>query len=238
MVNKMEINNSTPISVFGRDSIDFYKQILDHVPAIVYINTFTEQRNPFSLINIWSNRFTQEFVGYSQKEIHELGFSFFEKVIHPEDLAITTLSKVLDVSVEQPPEIVYTLLQRLKPKGKHEYVWLYGHGIQIESFGDGCPKTLLSSLSEITTQMHAENQLVVALKEINRLNNKMRCQSLTKREKEVLVCIASGLTDLQISRKLFISFATAKTHRNRIIKKLKVRNTACLVAFAMECGLC
>jgi hypothetical protein len=73
----MEINNSTPISVFGRDSIDFYKQILDHVPAIVYINTFTEQGNPFSLINIWSNRFTQEFVGYSQKEIHELGFSFF-----------------------------------------------------------------------------------------------------------------------------------------------------------------
>jgi DNA-binding CsgD family transcriptional regulator len=86
--------------------------------------------------------------------------------------------------------------------------------------------------------MHTENQLVIALNEINRLRNKMRCQSLTKREKEVLACIAKGLTDQEISEKLFISFATAKTHRNKIIRKLKVKNSACLAAFAMECGLC
>jgi len=234
----MEIDNSTQKSVLLQDSIDFYEQILDQIPAIVYINTYTEKGNPYSLVNVWSNRFAKEFTGYSQEEVEKLGFSFFKEVLHPEDLEIITSSKVLDISVAQPPEIVYTFLQRLKAKGKHEYVWMYGHGIQIETYEGGFPKTFLSSLSEITNQMHTDNQLVIALKEINRLRNKMRCESLTKREKEVLTCIAQGLTDHQIAEKLFISFATAKTHRNRIIKKLKMKNTACLAAFAMECGLC
>jgi len=168
----------------------------------------------------------------------ELGFSFFEDVLHPDDLEIITSSKVWNGSTSTSSEIIYTLLHRLRPKGKNEYIWVYGHGLQTEAYKGGFPKTLLSILVEITDQMHTENQLVVALKEINRLKNEMRCKSLTKREREVLAYIATGLTDLQISEKLFISFATAKTHRNRIIKKLKVKNTACLAALAMECGLC
>jgi len=234
----MEIDSLIPKSILLHDSIDFYKQILDHIPAIVYINTFTEQGNPYSLVNIWSNRFAREFIGYSQKEIEELGFSFFMEVLHPDDLEIITSTKVLDVSVAQAPGTIYTVLKRLKPKGKKEYTWMYGNGVQIEAYEGGFPKTLLSAVVEITHQMHTENQLIIALKEINRLKNKMRCQSLTKREKEVLAYIANGLTDIQISEKLYISFATAKTHRNRIIKKLRVKNSACMAAFAMECGLC
>ena len=234
----MEIDRSTQKSVFLNDSIDFYKHILDYIPAIVYINTFTEQGNPYSLVNIWSNRFAQQFIGYSQEEMVELGFSFFEDVLHPDDLEIITSSKVWEGSINNSSEIIYTLLHRLRSKGKNDYTWVYGHGLQTEAYNGGFPKTLLSILVEITDQMHTENQLVVALKEINRLKNEMRCKSLTKREKEVLSYIASGLTDLQISEKLYISFATAKTHRNRIIKKLKVKNTACLAALAMECGLC
>ena len=223
--------------VLLQETINFYEQILDYIPALIFINTFTEQGNPCSLINKWSNRTAKEFIRYSQKEIDELGFSFFQEVLHPDDLEIITSSNVLDISVAQQPEIVYTGLLRLKPKGKNEYIWVYGKGVQIEAFEGGLPKTFLSSVVEITNQMHTENQLVLALKEIYRLKNAIRCQSLTKRENEVLTSIAKGLTDVQISEKLFISFSTAKTHRNNIIKKLKVKNTACLAAFAMECGL-
>ena len=190
------------------------------------------------MVNIWSNRFAQKFIGYSQEEMVELGFSFFEEVLHPDDLEIITSSKVWDGSITTSSEIVYTLLHRLRSKGKNEYTWVYGNGLQIEAYDGGFPKTLLITLIEITDQMHTENQLIIALREINRLKNEMRCKSLTKREKEVLSYIAPDLTDLQISEKLYISFATAKTHRNKIIKKLKVKNTACLAALAMECGLC
>jgi len=43
----------------------------------------------------------------------------------------------------------------------------------------------------------------------------------TKREKDVLSLIASGLTSEMIATHLFISVDTVKTHRKNIIKKAK-----------------
>lgn len=57
---------------------------------------------------------------------------------------------------------------------------------------------------------------------------------LTKREKEVLVHIAEGLTNAQIAEKLFISIDTVESHRKNLHAKLNVKNTAMLVRFAIE----
>lgn len=57
---------------------------------------------------------------------------------------------------------------------------------------------------------------------------------LTKREKEILSHIASGLTNPEIAEKLFLSPATIKTHRKNIMRKLDVNNTASLVKYALE----
>ncbi len=57
---------------------------------------------------------------------------------------------------------------------------------------------------------------------------------LTKREKEVLIHIAEGLTNPQIAEKLFISIDTVDTHRKNLHAKLNVKNTAMLIRFAVE----
>lgn len=54
-------------------------------------------------------------------------------------------------------------------------------------------------------------------------------EKLSDREKEVLECIASGLTTQEIGDKLFISKNTVETHRKNLLYKLKARNTAELV---------
>jgi DNA-binding NarL/FixJ family response regulator len=54
-------------------------------------------------------------------------------------------------------------------------------------------------------------------------------EKLSDREKEVLDCIASGLTTHEIGEKLFISKNTVETHRKNLLYKLKARNTAELV---------
>lgn len=61
--------------------------------------------------------------------------------------------------------------------------------------------------------------------------------SLTKREKEVLQLIASGLTNNQIAEKLFVSPSTVDTHRKNMITKLEVSNTASLIKLAVETGM-
>lgn len=57
---------------------------------------------------------------------------------------------------------------------------------------------------------------------------------LSKREKEILKLIAEGLTNMEISKQLFISIDTVDTHRKNLYTKLKVNNTAQLIRSGIE----
>jgi len=60
---------------------------------------------------------------------------------------------------------------------------------------------------------------------------------LTPREGEVLILIATGLTNQEIARKLFISEGTVKTHINNLFAKIGARDRAQAVAYAFRRGL-
>jgi DNA-binding NarL/FixJ family response regulator len=60
---------------------------------------------------------------------------------------------------------------------------------------------------------------------------------LTAREREVVVLAASGKSNDEIANELFISRFTAKTHINRAMMKLDVRDRAQLVVLAYQVGL-
>lgn len=61
--------------------------------------------------------------------------------------------------------------------------------------------------------------------------------NLSRRETEVLQLIAEGFTTQEIADKLFTSKRTIETHRQNIIEKTQVKNTAALVKFALTQGL-
>ena len=63
-------------------------------------------------------------------------------------------------------------------------------------------------------------------------------ESLTPREREVFQAMAAGMTNNEIGTELFMSEATAKTHVNRILTKLGLRDRVQAVIFSYEHGLC
>ncbi len=62
-------------------------------------------------------------------------------------------------------------------------------------------------------------------------------RGLSSREMEVLDCLAHGMTTAQISRELFISENTVKTHVRHILEKLEAANRAEAVSKAIQLGL-
>ncbi len=61
--------------------------------------------------------------------------------------------------------------------------------------------------------------------------------ALTDREREIVAVVAQGLSNDEIAAKLYLSPATVKTHVNRAMSKLAVRDRAQLVVLAYEAGL-
>jgi DNA-binding NarL/FixJ family response regulator len=60
---------------------------------------------------------------------------------------------------------------------------------------------------------------------------------LTRREKEVLVLIAEGLTNNEMAQQLFVSSTTIDTHRKNLLAKFAAKNTATLIRMATQMQL-
>jgi DNA-binding NarL/FixJ family response regulator len=61
--------------------------------------------------------------------------------------------------------------------------------------------------------------------------------ALTAKEREVLACLAQGLSNAEVAERLFITKNTVRTHLARVMMKLGVREKAQAVAAAWQTGL-
>lgn len=60
---------------------------------------------------------------------------------------------------------------------------------------------------------------------------------LTRREKEILMLLAEGLTSQAIAESLFLSYYTVDTHRKNMLQKFNVHNTQALLNTVRKLGI-
>lgn len=63
--------------------------------------------------------------------------------------------------------------------------------------------------------------------------DKVPIPTLTRREKEILIKIADGLTNQQIADLIFVDVSTVSSHRKNMLAKYDVQNTAQLIKLAI-----
>ena len=58
-------------------------------------------------------------------------------------------------------------------------------------------------------------------------------QTLSTREKEIVVCVVKGMTNREIADRLFLSTHTVVTHRRNIARKLQIHSASGLTVYAI-----
>lgn len=58
-------------------------------------------------------------------------------------------------------------------------------------------------------------------------------QSLTPREREIVICVVKGMTNKEIAQALYLSTHTVITHRRNISKKLQIHSPSGLTIYAI-----
>jgi PAS domain S-box-containing protein len=212
-----------------QQELEFLRKIIDKSPAIMGIQEISDPEDPTTNHNLWTNRKGLEFLGYSREELDALGHILFIETMHPDDMEMIGIAMN---KMELNENISYGGVYRLRPKGK-DYKWVIGSIIPFER-RNGKPWRFLNITMDIDGMKDTQNQVIALTLEIRQLKDQIKIHTLTRREKQITGLIASGLTDREIGRKLFISPTTAKTHRNNIHRKLGLKNTASIVQFAIE----
>jgi regulator of cell morphogenesis and NO signaling len=69
------------------------------------------------------------------------------------------------------------------------------------------------------------------------IKNAEATESISEREREIIVCIVQGLSNKEIASKLFISVNTVMTHRRNISRKLQIHSLAGLTIYAIANNL-
>ena len=103
-------------------------------------------------------------------------------------------------------------------------------------------KELMDAVKKaISDQKYSSIQISITLLENDSAKmipekNNSESDNLTSRESEILKLIVQGLSSKEIGEKLFISMRTVDTHRAHLMDKLRVKNVAGLICYALKNG--
>ncbi len=214
-----------------RNGIISIADVGDLFPVGVIINSRSGE-------NLYMNAISEQTLGYAREETRELGENYTKVIQYDEEEARQTLNQIDVFFKHQDETKVLAQFQRLCPKHKKGYEWMYIASKLIrDKPGEPANKRLL--IAAPVCQMGNMNRKVHRVLEENLYMKKnfKRFAALTKREKEVLALVAKGTESKEIAEILFVSYHTVLQHRKNITKKVEHRNFAELIQFAMAFDL-
>jgi two-component system, sensor histidine kinase and response regulator len=141
-----------------RESQHFIQAIADSNPNLLYVYDLIEQRN------VYSNRQIAVMLGYTAREIQDMGTAMMSTLLNPEDLPEfwESVKKVERAKDGDVIECEY----RMKHKNG-EWRWMHSWDTVFLRTSDGKPKQLLGTANDITDSKLAQEKLLASQQRIS-----------------------------------------------------------------------
>lgn len=179
----------------------------------------------------------QTIFGWDMERVNNEGIEYTNSLIHPDDLTLLLQSGnyFLKMAFELPvaERKNYKLWSEYRMKNPEG---VYVRVIEQQMFLEGDKKgNIWLALGLLDLSPNQNEAETFQCRAINTKTNNLylfppqelsNSANLSKREIEILKLISKGLISKQIADMLYISVNTVNTHRQRIIEKLGVNNTA------------
>lgn len=236
--------NSGDIVKMLMPNSNFYSFLSYNIPVMFLLDYSTGEYLSMS-------KSTQIVVGYKSTEFTENGLSFtydhYSKVdlkLYNERLFPDRLRIMKSIPVVEHPNYIFTNNIRFK-NSDGELVNLLLRICFVKSDANGVPVLGLAIVTKAEHYING-NPVTQLVEKINPDNfttetfyKKIYClnegnNTLSKREREVLLWVADGLASKEIAHKLFLSEDTIINHRKNMLLKSGTKNAAELVSFAMR----
>ena len=130
-----------------KESRRFTQRIADTTPNVLFVYDLIERRN------VYSNERSLDVIGYTPKEIEDMGDSFPEQLMHPDDVAF--LPKLAQEYAAREDGEVFEHVFRFKHKDG-QWVWLHHTATIFSRTPDGRPKQILGAVMDISKFKQAE----------------------------------------------------------------------------------
>ncbi len=151
-----------------------------------------------------------------------------ERMLQPWDYIYKICSNVTSPNPGLKRLMRTSILIHRDPRGKASLGFMSFHDVT----------TIVSSIKPNSFELSCEPELAFLSTEVeSRLKKTQEPKmDLTKREKEIVLCIRKGMSSKEIASSLFISVATVNTHRQNMLRKWEVPNSAALIERVTEHG--
>ena len=222
-----------------------FLSILNHSPCVTSILDLRSQQFDFFSSN------AKAVLGYESSHFTEKGLAFCNEISHPEDLPNTwkLIKSIWNFILNVPPAIQSRFKYHydyriIKPGGQEARILAQNAVLHSDSRGNITHVQCV--YSDISRWKRSEHQVASVMSTADNIcffftaddmDTGNQKSVLSKRELEIVKLMAEGYSSKLIADKLFISFHTVNTHRQRIIEKTNSKNTGEVVQFAVSHGL-
>ena len=164
-------------------------------------------------------------------------------------------STLMSILAKQQPDVILMDINLPEKSGLElctEIKTLYPHiqiiALSVSNQPSVIKKMIENGASGYLLKDASKSEIISAIEQVSKGNNYINFSVatalrstdtsdnlpiLTKREKEILILIADGLSNKDIATQLFLSVTTVDSHRNNMLTKFNVKNTAALVKLAV-----